>query len=354
VHVLNLPAYAALVGAASVYPRTWPRLDGSRCAFGTLLGCLALASECRRLREGRGDLHVHPQHRLRPAGLPHMSLVVGIDAGGTKLAVGVVDPDGGRIVERREVPTRRHRGGQAVLEDCLLLVREVSRGRTIAAIGAGVPELVSLEGTIQTAENWDWRDGSFRPALVEIAPLYVESDVRAAALAEARFGAGRVLSSFLYLTIGTGVSHTFVVDGRPWRGARGNAIVTGAPPVELAASGAALARQARKRSGEEVFATPGDEPLVEAAAQALGTELAALVNALDPEGVVVGGGLGLAPGFVHRVTAHMRPQIYASATRDLAVHASGLGRHAGVIGAAVAAVDALRLASSLPRAPWAG
>jgi glucokinase len=282
-----------------------------------------------------------------------MSLVVGIDAGGTKLAVGVVDPDDGRILERRETPTERHRGGQAVLGDCLELLREVSRGRTIAAIGAGVPELVSLEGTIQTAENWDWRDDSFRIALAEVAPLHIESDVRAAALAEARFGAGRALSSFLYLTIGTGVSHTFVVDGRPWRGARGNAIVTGAPPVELAASGTALARQARKRSGKEVLAAPGAEPLVEAAAQALGTELAALVNALDPDAVVVGGGLGLAPGFMQRVVARMRPQIYAASTRDLAVHPSGLGVHAGVVGAAVSAADALRLASDPPRAPLA-
>jgi glucokinase len=280
-----------------------------------------------------------------------VALVIGIDAGGTKLAAGVVDPDDGRILQRREIPTERHRGGQAVLEDCLELLTEISRGRTIAAIGAGVPELVSLEGKIQTAENWDWRGDGFRPALAKVAPLHVESDVRAAALAEARFGAGRALSSFLYLTIGTGVSHTFVVDGQPWRGARGNAIVTGAPPVELAASGAALAGQARKRSGKEVLATPADEPLVEAAAQALGTELAALVNALDPEAVVIGGGLGLAPGFMQRVVARMRPQIYAASTRDLAVHPSGLGPHAGVIGAAVSAADALRLASAPSRAP---
>jgi glucokinase len=269
-----------------------------------------------------------------------VSLVVGIDAGGTKLAVGLVDAAKGQILERREIPTERHRGGQAVLGDCLDLLREVSGGRKIAAIGAGVPELVSLEGKIQTAENWDWRDDQFRLAFAEIAPLHVESDVRAAALAEARFGAGRGLSSFLYLTIGTGVSHTFVVDGLPWRGARGNAIVTGAPLVELAASGAALAEQARKSSGKEVLASPVNEPLVEAAAQVLGRELAALVNALDPAAVIVGGGLGLAPGFMERVVARMRPQIYAASTRDLAVRRSGLGADAGVIGAAVSAADA--------------
>jgi glucokinase len=282
-----------------------------------------------------------------------MSLVVGIDAGGTKLAVGVVDPNDGRVLNFREAPTRRHRGGQAVLKDCLELSREVLRGRTIAAIGVGVPELVSLEGRIQTSENWDWREDCFRHAIAEIAPLHIESDVRAAALAEARLGAGRALSSFLYVTIGTGVSHTFVVHGRLWRGARGNAIVTGAPPVELVASGTALARQASTPSGKEVLAAPSFEPLVEAAAQALGTELAGLVNALDPEAVIVGGGLGLAPGFLQRVSARMRPQIYASATRDLAVHPSALGVRAGVIGAALSAADAFRLPSTPPQAPAA-
>jgi glucokinase len=272
-----------------------------------------------------------------------VSLVVGIDAGGTKLAVGVVDPADGRVLEYREAPTRRDRGGRAVLERCLELAKEVMAGKTIAAIGVGVPELVSLEGQIQTSENWDWRDGSFRPAMAEMAPLHVESDVRAAALAEARFGVGRALSSFLYVTIGTGVSHTLVVDGRLWRGARGNAIVTGAPPVELVASGAALARQAGTPTGKEVLATPSFEELVDAAAQALGAELAALVNALDPEAIVVGGGLGLAPGFAQRVSARMRPQIYACATRSLAVHPSALGVYAGVVGAALSAADAFRL-----------
>ena len=98
---------------------------------------------------------------------------------------------------------------------------------------------------------------------------------------------------------------------------------------------------------------PSFEHLVEAAAQALGTELAALVNALDPEAIVVGGGLGLAPGFMQRVSARMRPQVYASATRDLAVRPSALGVHAGVVGAALSAADAFRLTPAPPRAPLA-
>jgi glucokinase len=270
-----------------------------------------------------------------------VSLVVGIDAGGTKLAAALVDVRDGRLLERRERPTERQRGADAVLADCVDLAKQVAGECAVDAIGIGVPELVALDGRITSAVNWDWRDGRWKPALAAIAPVHVESDVRAAAFAEARLGAARELSSFLYMTIGTGVSHTFVIGGLPWTGARGNALVSGAPLVEEVASGAALAVTAGKTRAEDVLASPGDVTIVEDAVQALGTELARLVNAFDPEAIVIGGGLGLAPGFADRIAAKMRPQIFADATRDIAVLPSSLGAHAGVIGAALTAHAAL-------------
>jgi glucokinase len=272
-----------------------------------------------------------------------VSFVIGIDAGGTKLAAGVVDADSGRLLERREVPTPAALGGLAVLGDCVELATGLAEARVVSAVGLGVPELVSLEGAITSAANWDWRDGSFKEPLGRIAPVHVESDVRAAAIAEAMLGAGRGRSSFLYVTIGTGVSHTLVVAGSPWRGARGNAIVVGAPVVELVASGPALASRAGRERAEEALASSEDEATVEAAAEALGVELARLVNALDPEVVVIGGGLGLAAGFRERIVAAMRPEIYAETTRNLSVVSSALGGDAGVVGAALAADAALKV-----------
>ena len=135
--------------------------------------------------------------------------------------------------------------------------------------------MVSLNGQIQSAASLDWRGGSWKAAFAEIAPVYIDSDVRAAALAESSFGAGRGLSSFLYVSIGTGVSHCFVVDGRPWRGARGNAIVTGAPLVETQASGPALALRANKPRAEDVLASESDRSTVDTAVAALGLRLPA-------------------------------------------------------------------------------
>jgi len=262
--------------------------------------------------------------------------VVGVDAGGTKLAAGLVDLASGTIIRRAEVPTRPDRGGEAVLADCVALAREIAPGGRADGIGIGVPELVSLDGQITSAAAWDWRSWDLASAFRRIGPVHVESDVRAAALAEAQLGAGKGLSSFLYLTIGTGVSHTFVIDGSPWAGARGNAIVVGAPLAELSASGAALSTRAGKARAEDVLGCPADSAIVEDVAQVLATELARLVNALDPEAVIIGGGLGLASAFRLQVIPVARKLIYAAGTRDLSIIGAGLGHDAGVIGAALA------------------
>lgn len=267
--------------------------------------------------------------------------IVGIDAGGTKLAVGLVDVLAGTVTRRRQMLTGPARGAAAILADCLVLARGVSAGQDQGKggsqpVGLGVPELVSSGGRITSAATWDWRSCDLSAAFADIGPVHVESDVRAAAIAEARFGAGRGLSSFLYLTIGTGVSHTLVANGKPWRGARGNAIIVGAPLVELSASGAALAARAGKARAEDVLASPAGRDLVEDVTRTLAAELARLVNALDPEAVIIGGGLGLAEAFRLRLSELTREGIYSPATRGLPILSAGLGRDAGIIGAALA------------------
>jgi glucokinase len=279
--------------------------------------------------------------------------LAGIDAGGTKLAAGLVDVLAGTVLRRCERPTGPGRGGAAILADCVALARGVSAGQA-AGVGLGVPELVSPDGQITSAATWDWRGCDLAAAFAGTGPVVVESDVRAAALAEARFGAGRGRSSFVYMSIGTGVSHTLVTGGLPWRGARGNALVVGAPLVELSASGAALAARAGRASAEEVLAAGDDAALVEDVARALAAELARLVNALDPEAVIIGGGLGLNPQFGRRLEGLTRPDIYAPDTRELDILPAGLGRDAGIIGAALAAAARLGALADRPVVPPAG
>jgi glucokinase len=263
-----------------------------------------------------------------------MSAVLGIDVGGTKIAAGVVDRETGALLARREVPTRPERGGAAVLDDCVRLAAELGGGRL--PVGIGLCELIDLAGRPTSADTVDWR--GLDPAdAIEAPSVTVESDLRAAALAEARFGAGAGASSFLFAIVGTGASACLVVDGRPYAGSRGEAIVLGAPPVEHVASGPALARAAGLTRAEDVLADPAHTGLVEVAARALGGVLAVLANALDPSLIVLGGGLGSEPSFRERVARECRVLLAYPRTPPLRVVSSRLAPDGGVIGAALVA-----------------
>jgi glucokinase len=266
---------------------------------------------------------------------------IGIDIGGSKIAACLVDVDSGAIVKSVRVPTMPERGGRAVLGECLELADSLAAGGHVARarmpVGLGICELVSPVGEITSAVTLDWRG-------IDLAahfgcPVLVESDVRAAAVAEARLGAGRGCSNFVYVTVGTGVSFSLMIDGSPYVGARGNALILGAPPVELTASGAALSRLAGTASAEEVFERVEAAGFVRDGTRDLGRALSWLVNALDPELLVVGGGLGLRHDFREAAVCEMRLGIEAPESKHLRVVPAALGADAGAVGVALLAFE---------------
>ncbi len=266
-----------------------------------------------------------------------MTTIVGIDAGGTKLAAGRVDLATGAVSDRRVIDTHAERGGQAVLADVVELARSVMGDAQ--AIGIGVPELVDAAGRIRSAANWDWRELDLAAAFAELPPVRIVSDVHAAALAESRLGAGRACGSFLYVSVGTGISSSFVLDGRPWSGADGRAILLGAPLVEEQASGPAIARAAGTQTAQEAFADPACAPVIRAAADALGLELARAVHLLDPGAIVVGGGLGLNDTYRLLVTEALAAAIDPTYANLPPVLPAQLGELAGIVGAAESALQ---------------
>lgn len=298
---------------------------------------------------------------------------LGVDVGGTKIAAGVVTFPEGVVRARREIPTLPRRGGAAVLADMERLVSDLatearSSGGPIEAIGVGVCEIVDRSGNIASANCLDWTSDSVRQRLSKIAPTAIEADVRAAARAEAMFGAGRDVDVFLYASIGTGIASCLVIDGQPFVGARGatGTMASGLPPgfdevrasglpptLEQFASGPALvsrfnALHGNARSGQEVMAAAaaGDERaarVVRSAAEALGGTIGWLVNVLDPELVVLGGGLGVSRG-LYRDTLidSARRRIWWEGHRDLPIVPAMTGPDAGLIGAAAFAVHTCR------------
>jgi glucokinase len=295
--------------------------------------------------------------------------IIGIDVGGTKIAAGAVEPANGTVAFRREMPTRPERGGAAVLADIETLAESIASelrgdGSIPFAVGIGLPELVDATGQIRSSHLVDWSAIPLAERLGTIGPAFIAADVRAAALAEARHGAGREFDSFAYISVGSGISSTVVQDGVPLVGARGGALVLssgslGVPCPECStwtefvledyASGPALARRYTAATGrfvngaEAVIAAanegdPAAVQIVDSAADALGSSLGWLVNVLDPEAIVVGGGLGLASGrFRERLIKATRDHIWNPGARGLPFVSAVLGADAGLIGAALTA-----------------
>jgi glucokinase len=296
---------------------------------------------------------------------------IGIDVGGSKIAGGIVAADG-RILARQVIPTSPERGGEAVLTDALslaalLLGQCAGRGCRAVAIGVGVCELVDERGEVVSEQTIRWRGLPILDRFTALAPARIEADSRAAGYAEARFGAGRPYPSILFVTVGTGIGSSWIVDGEPHRGARGCAGTLATAPVtvfptdghdqpmrfvlEDFASGPALVRRynlrakARAMGAEEVLAAAagGDSDaahVVQTGAQALGSTLGLLVNVLDPAAIVVGGGLGAAPGlYWETLVTSTRAHVWSEAHRDLPIRQAALGGDAGFVGAAALALS---------------
>lgn len=291
-----------------------------------------------------------------------MRAAIGIDIGGTKIAAGLVGLAAGRLIERTEMPTPRGQSAEAMLAAIAEMAERMQAAAKAAriaplGIGIGLPELVRLDGV--PASDWitRWNKRDLTRDLARFHPVAVDSDVRLATLAELHYGHGRSLPSFVFVSIGTGLSCAVCENGIIRRGAHGFAIhfasgdlvsydaASGRETVfnlESFASGLGMSRVYRLRTGREATARDmvdgqaGREgaALLEEATTALASYIGQIVNMIDPHGVVIGGGLGTAPRFFDMLKAKVPAYIWAEDCRDLPILPSALNATAGIIGAA--------------------
>jgi glucokinase len=263
-------------------------------------------------------------------------LTVGVDIGGTKIAAGVVD-DAGQILAHAYRSTDPHDPEQIEVAVADAVAELRAQYPQVSAVGAAAAGFVGPDRTTMLfAPNIAWRNHPLGTRLAERTglPVVIENDANAAAWAEYRFGNGRGARDMVMLTLGTGGA--VIADGHLIRGSFGAAAELGHMTVvpdghfcgcgqegcwEAYASGTALARLARSvattdpEGARAMLAVAGDEPLhgahVTAAARQgdplatrllarfghyLGLGLATLAAVVDPEVVVVGGGIAAAAG----------------------------------------------------------
>jgi glucokinase len=305
---------------------------------------------------------------------------IGVDLGGTKMLLGVLDGDSKTVWESRE-----RSAGEGEDELVELLVREVEEARAqyggVEAIGMGIPATIDhRKGLAIAAVNLPIENLPIRDLVAERTglPTFVDNDANVAALAEHLFGAARGSENAVMLTIGTGIGGGLILGGEIYRGSTGAgaelghmAIQMDGPGcqgncpnrgcVEAFASGTALGREGLAAAESnpasalgELLADeqPVDGKAVTLAAQdgdataievfdlvggRLGVALASFANIFEPEVIVVGGGV-MAAGDLLLDPA--RRELEARALRPMnrtPVVAAELGEDAGMIGAAAMA-----------------
>lgn len=313
-----------------------------------------------------------------------MSFYGGIDLGGTKIQAAILDEENNALGSARR-PTPVTGGPADVAAEMETALRDAAKAAEVepaqlAGVGVGSPGTIEA-GNVTSARNLPGWEGTFALAgTLEGAlgcPVAVGNDVQVATDAEFKLGAGRLYSSLLGVFWGTGVGGGLILDGRPWTG-RGGAGEIGHVVVEIdgarctcgrrgcmeAYAGRAsmeahvrelseqkgrktdlfklMKEQSRTRltSGVWARALAHEDKLaiqtLERAVRALGAGIASVVNVLDVEGVIVGGGLGVRLGhpYAKRIADEMLPHLFAD-SRPPHVHVAALGDLGGAIGASL-------------------
>jgi glucokinase len=278
-----------------------------------------------------------------------MSEVLAIDLGGTKTAIALVD-ESGQISGKRKLPAAS--SFEATIEQI------VTEGRaSIAAAGVIVPGIYDpRSGTAWAPNLWGREFHPLRAALEQqlAVPISIGSDRTGSVLAEQWLGMARGLDHVLFIAVGTGIGVGILSNGRCLEGARGIAgaagwMVVGGPwkPEYIAcggweteASGPALARRAGMGSAEAVVAAArsGDAKALDALRQTadyLALGIAGLIAVLDPEMVVLGGGLMQASDLMlERIRTQALAWTQPVAATQTRIETTALGADAGLLGAA--------------------
>jgi glucokinase len=317
---------------------------------------------------------------VRPVAAPE--LTIGVDLGGTKLLAGAVDASGTVLTHERRVVSGLPLG--ELLDVTVAAVAAVRQAVPAAArvpIGFGIPALIdqrSGDAVRCVHLPLDGVDFGGRIGPRVGVPVTVDNDANCAALAEWHLGAARGASHVAMLTLGTGIGGGLILNGKVYRGALGAAAEMGHAPVDLdgppcfggcpgrgcleaLCSGSALARDARAMAmtmpdsrlgrdlvaglpitGERVteLAVEGDPDargLLWSLGEKLGAGLAGIAMTLNPELIIVGGGVLAADEMVlEPARAELRRRAMEP-SRTVGVVAAGLGPEAGMVGAALMA-----------------
>jgi glucokinase len=297
-------------------------------------------------------------------------MYIGVDVGGTNLKAARIDAQG-VILEQRHEPVVKT-SAEELFDQLERVVRDLTGSVPPAALGVGVPGIISRDGRVHAAPNLSVLDGRRVPDEMDRRlglKTFVENDANAAALAEAWIGAGRGADYLLFITLGTGVGGGIVFGGRIWSGCSGYAGELGHMQVEengqrcncgargcleTLAGAAGWTRLAETRINAGRASSLRDVPLdpktiaqaaragdavalevCDEVGRAMGIGISAALLLMNMERVVIGGGIARAGNvLLDPIIRHVRKRIFPELFNAGMVRLAEAGSDAGVIGAA--------------------
>lgn len=284
---------------------------------------------------------------------------IGIDLGGHTLSAALVADDSS-IVEKRKIQTPSGRNPSEVMQAIQHMIEELSSGQLCHSVGIGVPGMLdSQREHICILPNFPgWEGLSIRKEIGKRVPfsVFMENDANCYAMGEGRAGKARGIRDFVVFTLGTGIGGGIVCDGRLLTGAHGMAgefghIATGNSEMicgcgafghlETVSAADGIEREAVKSGFPQDMVLLWERrqekdirPVWDRAFNSLARAIASVIHILDPELIILGGGISRAEGFVNELQPFLQRYISPVFLPYLKIETSTLGNDAALIGAA--------------------
>ena len=307
---------------------------------------------------------------------------IGIDLGGTNIAVGLVNEEG-RIIAKTETPTLASRPYQELIKDMAACAKKVMEEAKITedelhSIGVGIPGVADKDGMVIFCTNLGWRNVPLRAELQQYInkPVYMDNDATVAGWAEYQAGVSRGTDSSVFMTLGTGLGGGIVMNGKIWAGAHGAGSELGHLVIEVDGvpctcgkrgcaerycSATAIIRMAREACADApncaiMRAVDGEADkinakiVLDAAKEGDSVALSVfnrfikyltiainnVISFLDPDMIILGGGVSRAGDFLlDAIKAALPEYLFYPTLKQPELRIASLGNDAGIIGAAL-------------------
>ena len=271
--------------------------------------------------------------------------VAGIDIGGTKTSIGIVDIKKGKVLSKIIIPSKKFKDDKKNLDNIINTTIKLIDNKKIKNIAIGVPELINNKGVIKGNYNFNWKNKKLINFFPNKYNVIVDSDVRCHLRAEKFYGHGQKFKNFIYINIGTGLSYSHFKNNQIYTGANGYAIhfasskITLYNPVnnkkislipENFYSGKAIMTFLKKFKQSKK-----QDLLLNNIADSLGSLIGNLINSIDPELIVMGGGV-VNNNFKFRnlLIKYTRNYILSEDVKKIKILISKLKDDTGLLGAA--------------------